>query len=107
VSTVTYPEAMAALGVSLSTVQRRLRITRVPTEIVGGRTVFDLETLVDAWDGHRAAMEAEKAARENATEASITVSIPRAMRDQLEEMSERHGVSLAAVVREVLGSVLN
>lgn len=97
---------MKELGVSRSTVERWLRVTGVPTSTVEGRTVFDLETLVDAWAGHRAAVEAAKKKPEKVTETSITVSVPHSMRDQLDAMADRHGVSRAAAVRELLGSVL-
>lgn len=106
-STVTYAEAVADLGVSLSTVQRRLRITGVPTQIVEGRAVFDLESLVDAWEQHRQIIEDEKAARQYATESSISVSIPFSQRQRLEQLRAAHGGSLAATVREVIEAGLN
>ena len=104
---VTYREAMKELGVSRSTVERRLRLTRVPVRKVDGLAYFDLDTLRDAWAGHRAAIEQEKAEREKSTERSITVSVPLSMRDELDAMASRHGVSLAAVVREILGNALH
>lgn len=97
---------MKELRVSRSTVERRLRLTRIPTQTVEGRTTFDLETLVDAWEQRRSLMESEKEEREKATESSITVSIPRSMRDDLDILSKRHGTSVAAVVRELLGTGL-
>lgn len=99
---VTYREAMRELGVSRSTVERRLRLTRIPTQLVDGRTVFDLETLVDAWAGHRAAIEAEKAEKEKATETSITVSIPGWMRQEIDQLVARDDVSMASVVRSAI-----
>lgn len=56
-STATYREAAEALGVSHSTVQRWVKETGIPTEVVVGRVTFDLETLVDAWEQRRAAAE--------------------------------------------------
>lgn len=99
---VTYRKAMKELGVSRSTVERRLRITGVPTEIVDGQAVFDLDTLVDAWAGHRAAVEIERAEKERAAETSITVSIPRWMRDELDMVAARDDVSMAAAARAAI-----
>jgi len=103
---VTYREAMKELGVSRSTVERRLRLTGIPVRKVDGRAHFDLETLQDAWAGHRAAIEQEKAEHEKSTETSITVSVPHSMRAELDAMAARHNVSRAAVVREILGAAL-
>lgn len=105
-STVTYQEAMKELGVSRSTVERWVRITGTPTKREDGLVRFDLETLKDAWSGHREAVRAERAGREKATEASLSVSIPRSMRHDLEILATRHSTSLAAVVREMIGKGL-
>lgn len=98
---------MRELGVSRSTIERWLRVTKIPTETVEGRTVFDLETLTDAWAGHRAAVEAAREKPEKVTESSITISVPHATRDVLDAMAAKHGVSLAAIVRELIGSALS
>lgn len=106
---VTYRQAMKELGVSRSTVERWLRVTRIPKATVDGQIVFDLETLIDAWAGHQEAVEAarlEKAGPEKVTESSITIPVPQSMRDELDALAARNDVSLATVVRELLGSAL-
>lgn len=93
-STTTINEAIEALGVSRSTVERRLRVTGIPTEIVGGRVIFDLDTLVDAWQGRREASA-------SLAPAALSVSIRADQRYVIDQMSD--GVeSIAAVVRHLL-----
>ena len=96
-STVTYNEAADALGVSRSTIERRLRLTGVAVEHRGGQAYLDLDTLVDAWNGRREAAKQNRVAG-----AALSVEVRPEQRAAMVRESERQGVSLSEVVRQVI-----
>ncbi len=98
-STVSYNEAAQSLGISYSSVMRRVRLTKVPIEHRGGRSYIDLDTLQDAWEGRQRAMQEEMAPIAG---VPLTASIRKDQREAMQQEADRRGVSLATIVREVL-----
>lgn len=99
-STTTYNEAAEALGVARSTIERRIRLTGVPVEHRGGRAYIDLDTLVDAWNGRREAVQP-------LAPAALSAAIREDQREWLEEESKRRDVSLAVVVRGIIDQAMH
>lgn len=101
-STVTIREAADALRVHESTVWRRIRLTGVPVEYHANRARIDLDTLEDAWRGHREAVTAERYGTERVTEASITLPLSVRQRQAVEKMSAAEGLPKAPAARRAL-----
>lgn len=93
-STTTYNEAAEALGVSRSTIERRIRLTGVPVEHRGGRAYIDLDTLADAWRGRREAST-------TLAPAALSASIREDQRYVIDQMAQGTE-SVASVVRHLL-----
>lgn len=98
-STVSYNEAAQALGISYSSVMRRVRLTGIPIDRRGGWSYIDLDTLRDAWEGRQQAMQE---AMTPIAGVPLTASIRKDQRDAMQEEADRRDVSLATIVREVL-----
>lgn len=94
--TVTYDKAAELMGISASSVKRRIDLTGVPVEHHDGRAYVDPETLADAWAGRREAMT-----RRRVGGATLNIALTPEQREVLESLIEP-GETLSSAARRIL-----